>query len=318
MQSFSNTSFLLVVNGLLAGTMALLQLPVKTLDPEDGDTSVDESDDTLYVWDDGHLVPVDGSWAPRVSPLDLRGLSEFDLAEKEHGTVITIPAAKLAFCYFPKVGCADFNAMFNKANNISAEKIFRQSTPEHLRLDYGQINKEHGWFFASFFRDPLARYLSAFGSKCIPDSEGVLRDDGKRCGGDYTKKPIEKENAIRMFEARAMRDSQKGRVCGNPHWTPQFNLLERCGADKYAPGYANFTGILAGDVHGGVERMLIKVGRKDARALADEFFPPGAIRGHRPAQYVSYDDFYRNSTVVKAVMELYKRDYQLFNSITDP
>lgn len=232
--------------------------------------------------------------------------------------VILIPAAKLAFCSIPKVASSDFDALFLFANGQPPDDCTSDcmehaqgSNAESLGIEKSQITKANGWTYAFFVRDPLDRYLSAFGSKCVPKDGGDLGDSGHNCCGDFITKAGASSEYVELFEEHVRIDHQSGLPILNLHWAPQTEILQRnCGL--FDPSEADYIGQLSkGDVNLQVKEMLQKAGVEDSGYLADQFFPSrGPIdSGHASTVSDDYALFYRNHEIAQDVADLYTEDY---------
>jgi len=234
---------------------------------------------------------------------------------------ILMPEAKMAFCHIPKVASSDFVQLFNKANVNEADDptlAFEKSSPRDFGISWDIVNKEHGWKFAFFTRDPLERYLSAFGSKCMPGGDGMVEDDGRSCGGSFvTDKDADREELIKVFEERAFNDKKRGMPGDDQHWWPQVEHLKLCGLGKFNVEHmeeADFVGHLSkrNNAYEGVKDMFTHFGVQSAEKdeMIRLYFPDGERAGHRSKTNV---DFYRNPEVVAAVRELYDIDYRMLH-----
>jgi hypothetical protein len=232
---------------------------------------------------------------------------------------ILLPKAKLAFCYMPKVASSQMARLFGELNSVQGENWmmtpWEYSSPSRVNVSWDDVTKENGWKFAFLHRDPLARYLSAFGSKCMANANnGVVEGSGKDCLGKilWTEVPI--ETMIETFEERAQNDSLKGELANNSHWVPMVKNLRACGMDRFHPSVVDFRGDVGEDANAQVRRMFDVTGvlqaYPNASALVDKYFPRLAIGGHWSKPHDKLADFYRKVSTVQAVAKLYDEDYQ--------
>lgn len=208
--------------------------------------------------------------------------------------VLVYPEKKLAFCYIEKNACTQFNLLFNHLNGKRGKWWI--STVDALSLDLANITREKGWKWAVFLRDPLVRYLSAWGSKCWQKEDG-----GSNCvpRGDFTK-----DASLADFLAHVSANVEDpSPTAANPHWALQQAF---CGGLRNAGGY-DFVGHLRGDVNGQVHQMLRMAGAP--RGGVEQFFPKGGHRGH----HTSLDPavYYAGTATVGNVGSLYGPDYSL-------
>jgi len=235
---------------------------------------------------------------------------------------ILLPKAKLAFCYMPKVASTEIARLFGELNGVSGDawkyEPWDYSGPAKLQVDWESVTKENGWKFAFLYRDPLARYLSAFGSKCMVNANnGVVEGAGKDCLGTihWTAMPI--EEMIEAFEDRVQADARAGMPANNSHWVPMIKSLRACGIEKFHPDIVDFRGSVDEDAGGQVRRMFEVTGvleaYPNADVLIDKYFIHN-VSARKSSQHFSHshnrlDEFYRNESTVQTVAQLYNEDY---------
>lgn len=228
---------------------------------------------------------------------------------------LLLPEAKVAFCYMPKVASAQMSSMFGELNGIDEDynDPWEASGPKALNISWANVTKANGWKFAFFTRDPLARYLSAFGSKCLPNSDGIVEGNGKDCLGKITWHFAPMEQLVQTFEERARNDTKKGRPANNSHWFSQSTCLRACGIDRFHPKAVDFIGNLDNDAHAEVTRMFDTLGVSaaypQAKEVVEKYFPSEGA-GHSSRSHNKQDTFYRNRTTVWLVSKLYQEDYE--------
>jgi len=231
---------------------------------------------------------------------------------------LLLPEAKLAFCYMPKVASAQMSSMFGELNGIDEDfnDPWEASGPKALNISWANVTKANGWKFAFFTRDPLARYLSAFGSKCMVNSDGIVEGNGKDCLGKITWHFAPMETLVQTFEERAKNDSIKGRPANNSHWFKQVDCLRACGIDRFHPKSVDFIGNLDNDAHSEVTRMFDSMGvtaaYPQAKEVVEKYFPSEGA-GHSSKSHNKQDTFYRNQSTVWFVTKLYDEDYSRLN-----
>mmetsp|Transcript_120551 Transcript_120551/g.327110 ORF Transcript_120551/g.327110 Transcript_120551/m.327110 type:complete len:346 (+) Transcript_120551:97-1134(+) len=232
---------------------------------------------------------------------------------------ILLPKAKLAFCYMPKVASTEIARLFGDLNGVSGD-AWKQapwdySGPAKLHVNWDSVTKENGWKFAFLYRDPLARYLSAFGSKCMVNANnGVVEGGGKDCLGTIHWAAMTMEGMVEAFEDRVRADALKGTSANNSHWFPMIKNLRACGIDKFHPDIVDFKGSIDEDANSVVRRMFEATGviqaYPNASALIDKHFPRQTVGGHSSKSHNRQDEFYRNASTVQAVARLYEEDFQ--------
>jgi len=233
---------------------------------------------------------------------------------------LLIPEKKLAFCYISKNACTQFKDLVNILNGFDSHELrgfghdyFKSTTNTFMNIDMRKVNKENGWKFAVFLRDPALRYLSAFSFACTRDSVGELEAPGVCCGqeGDWEKHGTD---LITLFEERVASDVEAGLPWGEMHWASQTEFIRQCGMDNFHPSKADFVGFVDGNMNSQVKAMLRKADiRRDK--LVDEFFPLHGVAGHHSSRAISPKAFYRNASTMKSVRALYKEDYELHSRI---
>lgn len=272
-----------------------------------------------------------------------------DASGKEKSTLLLDPNRKLAFCYFPKVASNLFNILFIRLNHLDKHEFkisrFGAVSAERFGKNVGQeigrdeISHEHGWKFAIFTRDPLSRFLSAFGSKCLPKSDGrpgAIREcggivgQGPPDGWPIIFHPAPVDDMVRAFEeyvvhfkttlhSTSSSPHADRLLTNNRHYMRQVDLLNSCGHWAHIVGPVDFIGNLHGDVQAQVKAML-DLGRANCSTckrskdnhMAERFFPAESVRSqHNPAEYTT-DVFYRNRSIKQMVFEMYKIDYDTF------
>jgi len=259
----------------------------------------------------GGRAPQEPSWPADAWDDDLsfggelgeEGLSMRRRAAQEAGLqvdplrhILVYPPKKLAFCFIPKNACTNFNWLFARLNH-NATPTWAVSSLRSFGLTVADVTQERGWKWAVFLRDPLLRYLSAWGSKCFQQEDGP--------GGNCIPRGITSETgSVEDFERHviAMYRNQS-LLATNQHWALQQDF---CGGLNNAVGY-DFVGQLHGDVNGQVRAMFRKFGVPEDDV--DEFFPK-----HKIAQHKSRLDpqlYYRSPTISKRVHDMYRKDYDL-------
>mmetsp|Transcript_71386 Transcript_71386/g.209254 ORF Transcript_71386/g.209254 Transcript_71386/m.209254 type:complete len:365 (+) Transcript_71386:80-1174(+) len=226
---------------------------------------------------------------------------------------LLLPERKLAFCYVAKTACTQFKDLFNFLNNFSNKTLgyghnYLASMPRAMHISPQNITKENGWKFAVFTRDPLLRYLSAFGSSCV--SNGRHFEHKFECCGKTVSNRVSQEKMVKHFEERVRYDSTHGLVKEDDHWVEQTEFLRNCGWEKFRPENLDFRGHLSGDVNGQVKEMLRLVNYAND-TVVDRFFPHDRIAGHRnPMKISAAEDFYKDPEILKAAMKLFEDDYE--------
>mmetsp|Transcript_37529 Transcript_37529/g.113322 ORF Transcript_37529/g.113322 Transcript_37529/m.113322 type:complete len:399 (+) Transcript_37529:3-1199(+) len=233
---------------------------------------------------------------------------------------LVIPHLKLAFCYVPKVACTQFKDLFNTLNQLPKGTLgfghnYLSSGVKALHLDARHMTKREGWKFAAFTRDPALRYLSAFGSTCVPTRTGY--EHSHTCCGPTVGKGANLERMITSFEDRVLADRKAGLPALEDHWVPQVEVLKNCGWDKFGPQNLDYWGQLSGDVNAKVKEMfrMVNGSTEEINEAVDNYFPPGKIAGHRNPMDGDPRDYFRNETILAAIGELYSDDYAMLPGV---
>jgi len=257
----------------------------------------------------------------------------------KNGNVVIHKNWKLALCYFPKVASAEMNSMFNNLNHLTPEDInghvFGASSPGRMDVDLANVTQENGWKFGFITRDPLNRFLSAFGSKCLPKEDGSP-GDVRYCGGivGQTEKdgwqiidhPVEEEEAVQAFEKHvlhfkeALYTEEEELDTDNKHYMRMVDILAQCGDDRFAPEKVDFIGHLNGPVHHQVRDFLMmgqEVNETEIDMFVDKFFPAGDVHGHSSTTHMEAGTFYRNHTIAAMVHKMYEPDYEILGKAYD-
>mmetsp|Transcript_65763 Transcript_65763/g.183432 ORF Transcript_65763/g.183432 Transcript_65763/m.183432 type:complete len:380 (+) Transcript_65763:104-1243(+) len=236
---------------------------------------------------------------------------------------LLLPEAKVAFCYMPKVASNQIATLFGELNRVHGEKWpwepWEYSGPAKLNIDWSRVTRENGWKFAFLHRDPLARYLSAFGSKCMVNAKyGNVEGAGKDCLGKVQWTALPMDKMVEAFEERVRFDALVGRPVNNSHWFPMIKNLRACGIDKFHPDIVDFKGSIDEDAGVQVRRMFEATGvleaYPNASALIDTYFTHD-VSARKSSQHWSHshnrlDEFYRNASTVQVVAQLYDEDYK--------
>lgn len=170
------------------------------------------------------------------------------------------------------------------------------TAPHQFGLSLEDLKQENGWRWAVFIRLPIARYLSAWGSKCQygedVDMEALILC-GSECRVDNTASLKEKVTAFHahLRDSKKDMDENEGmRHRGDPHWEAQTSFFELYDVpfEKY-----DFVGHLRGDVNGQVRKMLRMVGATEE--LSEKHFPTDHIAGHQSNLGSNIEEFYRGT-----------------------
>eukprot|EP00746_Dinoflagellata_sp_MGD_P162500 gnl/MRDRNA2_/MRDRNA2_90089_c0_seq1.p1 gnl/MRDRNA2_/MRDRNA2_90089_c0~~gnl/MRDRNA2_/MRDRNA2_90089_c0_seq1.p1 ORF type:complete len:324 (+),score=50.54 gnl/MRDRNA2_/MRDRNA2_90089_c0_seq1:152-1123(+) len=219
--------------------------------------------------------------------------------------VIVLPKYKLAFCWIEKNACTEFNQLFNMVNGVSGS--WGKSSPKNFKLQVKDLTRENGWKWSTFLRDPVHRYASAFVSKCVQkeDKGDACEPRNAAVGNAKLKKVI--EQFTYSIKANLNRTAAKR----NPHYG---NQIDFCGGVQNID--FDFVGLLEGNVHEQVVRMLEKAHVPDAKHLAEILFPAsGAVHGHHST--VDAHKLYKYKSSLHGVKAMYEQDIAYINKIRE-
>lgn len=229
---------------------------------------------------------------------------------------IIVPSAKIAFCAFPRVGSTSFHMMFNDMNGINPN-AGRVSTTQKFHKHWRHVNKREGWTFGVFVRDPLERYHSAFGHKCILTEH---HDDTKECHGETVdvRDGWDEEKVISVFEARVIEQNKTGIPSYNVHWKPMSQLLESCDGKKFAPEQVDVLGHLNATTSEQILTLLDMASSNTSsqnRELVTKYFGDAHDSNLGISEAPTHglmEKYYRKPEIAQAVYQFYKEDYDFF------
>eukprot|EP00413_Alexandrium_margalefii_P045192 CAMPEP_0204598300 /NCGR_PEP_ID=MMETSP0661-20131031/54242_1 /ASSEMBLY_ACC=CAM_ASM_000606 /TAXON_ID=109239 /ORGANISM="Alexandrium margalefi, Strain AMGDE01CS-322" /LENGTH=259 /DNA_ID=CAMNT_0051609003 /DNA_START=55 /DNA_END=830 /DNA_ORIENTATION=- len=152
---------------------------------------------------------------------------------------LVIPKLKLAFCYVPKVACSQFKDLFNWINKKPNSSLgyghgYVDSMPYNVGVSRAKITRKNGWKFATFTRDPVLRYISAFGSTCVADQKGWF-EHPQECCGPTTYRNVPDGKMVDFVKKRVKQDVKLGTVRNEGHWVQQVEILQNCGWEDFKP-----------------------------------------------------------------------------------
>lgn len=246
---------------------------------------------------------------------------------------LVVPRLKLAFCSIPKIASTNFKDLINGLNRLNTTQGFGiadyfASEPAALNVSTADMTRENGWRFAAFTRDPLQRYLSAWGSTCLQSDGGDVKHP-QECCGTFLWNHAPPQHLVQSFEARAGYDAIAGLPQEEEHWASQVQVLWHCGWELFKPETLDFRGNLsAGAARAQVEAMLRLAGAdEEDLKLAGALFGEGAGKGSRSFFFKDArsrkllrewpEAFYRSRLVVEAVKHIYSADFALLPGIGD-
>jgi len=187
------------------------------------------------------------------------------------------------------------------------------------------LSRIAGWKWGVFLRDPTSRYLSAWGSKCLQAEDwflpadrncipasgfarpsfSLLDDDMRSWDSLSLSLDSLDDDWLHNFEEGVVQNHlNSSQLYLNPHWAPQQRF---CGGLRNASGY-DFVGHLDStrSMNSQVRDMLRLVGVEGLNVV-DRFFPRSIkVVGHSSSLNRRW--FYRNSTILDYVRQLYMED----------
>jgi len=255
---------------------------------------------------------------------------------------IVVPEYKLLFCYIEKAGCSMFNHLFRMLRllhphlqndfaeaSFQAEKTWKRNNPSHHNLtvdDLETLLQDPEWTKATFYRDPMTRFLSGYRSKC----EGSDEKGPRHCKKMFGRKHIGFEKAVKSLRTRPLT---------NPHVLPMSYF---CGGLANTLGYYDLVEELKVDtverhirvlfdkigVNASIsERLITSVVHTGGTNLEGdgelvEKIYDGRIKlvgqytqkaSHNTHAGSHTDDYFKNQGMIEAIYDAYKIDYETFN-----
>jgi len=236
---------------------------------------------------------------------------EHDFIRYPQSRVLVAPKYKLAFCYMEKNACTEFNSLFNRLNDIQVEdedEPWWQATAGYQNISLSALTSANGWKWGVFLRDPAARYLSAWGSKCLQKEE-----NGWNCrpGTDgLLDKASSPEFQVLSFEDATRRNHEnQSRLFDNPHWAKQSQFCQ----GFHDLSRFDFVGLLEKDVNSQVHQMLHQAHIWDMDSAVDKYFPKAHVHGH--SSHLNESLFFKSPETVRLIHEMYRDDFKLMERI---
>jgi hypothetical protein len=150
---------------------------------------------------------------------------------------IVIPEYKLLFCYIEKNGCGMFNHLFRMLRLLNpfvplgeaqrlAEGYWDLNGPKQYNLTLENLQDllvDPAWTKAVFYRDPIARMVSGFRSKC-----GKVDKDYYHCLQAFDREALDSLGSPAGFQKAVdkVQETNTERVFHNPHFKP---MVDFCG-----------------------------------------------------------------------------------------
>jgi hypothetical protein len=193
---------------------------------------------------------------------------------------IVVPEYKLLFCYVEKVGCAMFNLLFRllrllhpsmtttEAPRLVAANgaVWYTNSPTHFHIDRATLQdmlQSNNWTKAVFYRDPVARFVSAFRSKC---EQGHDYDGPVNCAEAFGNEITVLPDALYQMATTVGGGRHDGRIVANAHFTPMGRFCG--GLDRTLPYYDVVEPLDPSTVGSVVTELLLRVGVDEATAHA--------------------------------------------------
>jgi len=96
------------------------------------------------------------------------------------------------------------------------------------------------------------------------------------------------------------------------------NVKRECSWRLFNPKTVDFIGDISKDMHEQVRRMLRLGNVAPVECLTETFFPRDEIKGHSSGTHsgTTWENFYRNKTILDMVLHMYRDDYKAFSLAT--
>jgi len=254
-------------------------------------------------WDNNGSIIPPGEWPWASDPEP----PEHDFIQYPQSRVLVAPKHKLAFCYIEKNACTEFNFLFDSLNSIDNDTWWN-STAGYQNISLSSLTAANGWKWGVFLRDPAARYLSAWGSKCWQKE-----DNGWNCRPNADALVFvnsSTEVLASSFEQTTRKNHEdRSRLFDNPHWAQQSMF---CGGLRDLSRF-DFVGLVNKDMNSQVRQMLHQAHIWHMDSAVDKYFPKTYVHGH--SSHLDESLYYRNPETTRLVQEIYQDDYKLIKSI---
>lgn len=253
---------------------------------------------------------------------------------------LVVPELKFAFCIIPKVACTQFARLINKLNWLLSEDMhaclhkpeekfgengtryaaYVCSSTTTRNVNIRDITPSSGWRTAAFYREPMARFHSAWRNKCVEwELQGIDCLSSEWAWDWWPDLVAHFEHAVfvHLPAYEALRNRSGGMV--NNHYDFQAT---HCGMEWW-PGPFNYTGLLTdhADVHAQVAQMLTDVAGvpPDLYAKLDVggLFPSAPVAGQNRKKTPSFKESYRNPAVWEKVFQAYKVDNDMYAGLLE-
>jgi len=270
-----------------------------TTDPPSLQTAV--ANQYVYWDNNSNIIP------PGEYPWDEPEAPEHHFIQYPQSRVLVAPKHKLAFCYIEKNACTEFNFLFDSLNSIDNDTWWN-STAGYQNISLSSLTAANGWKWGVFLRDPAARYLSAWGSKCWQKE-----DNGWNCRPNADALVFvnsSTEVLASSFEQTTRKNHEdRSRLFDNPHWAQQSMF---CGGLRDLSRF-DFVGLVNKDMNSQVRQMLHQAHIWHMDSAVDKYFPKTYVHGH--SSHLDESLYYRNPETTRLVQEIYQDDYKLIKSI---
>eukprot|EP00611_Tribonema_gayanum_P015701 TRINITY_DN275_c0_g1_i1.p1 TRINITY_DN275_c0_g1~~TRINITY_DN275_c0_g1_i1.p1 ORF type:complete len:381 (+),score=119.00 TRINITY_DN275_c0_g1_i1:386-1528(+) len=184
--------------------------------------------------------------------------------------LLIVPEHNLIFCFIAKVNCLAFNKLFNSLRSRYDPSLLEgpawnrtSHVQHHITLKtLTRMIYDPTWHKAVFYREPLARFLSAYRSKC----ESGHDDGAELCEQEFGKPNPTFEEAVERLVTQP--------YIWNPHWRPQVDFCG--GLSAIISQFQTVEPLDARTSRAKVAQLLHRVGIEDAETIPafNERFPP--------------------------------------------
>jgi hypothetical protein len=232
------------------------------------------------------------------------------LTDRHLNRFIVVPEHKLLFCYIEKVACTSFNRLFNQMRSQPPDGFWFANTPAKHNLSKSALEGllvDPTWHKAVFYREPLARFLSGYRSKCEPGHD----HDTHHCSATFGSVNASFQQAVAAIALMDGTSADKDQVV-DEHYQRQARF---CGGLENTLRYYDTIELLTKETaHERVGAMLENAGVNKTLPFFNKIFPAhmNSTAAHVTNAEAAESKYYTTTAMANTVMAHYMEDYLLF------